>query len=135
MTDFMYAILEALLTLSLLRVLITIQLGYIWCPLRLTLTFSGLLWVRFLLKWLFREGGFAFLPTIVNYVRLQSQRSLIMSWSTTVMLERSKSGSLRWCGISSFHPDSVIDFIQFAAFWGNCPKIRKIIMAIVYGYL
>ncbi|KAL4567347.1 hypothetical protein LXL04_022930 [Taraxacum kok-saghyz] len=42
---------------------------------------------------------------------------------------------LNWCGISLQNVQTVTDLVQYAAMWGNCPKRRKILLAIVYGLL
>ena len=41
-----------------------------------------------------------------------------------------------WCNISD-PPDfnSVNDIISYAANWGHCPKKRKVLIAIIYGYV
>ena len=42
-----------------------------------------------------------------------------------------------WCGITSTttNPDSIMEIVKYAANWGNCPKKRKILIAIIYGYI
>ena len=39
-----------------------------------------------------------------------------------------------WCGIPSPSLGSIREMIAFAANWGNCPKKRKVLLAITYGY-
>ncbi|KAL4577530.1 hypothetical protein LXL04_013639 [Taraxacum kok-saghyz] len=40
-----------------------------------------------------------------------------------------------WCGLPPMQFSGVFDFVAFAANWGRCPKKRRIITAIFYGYL
>ena len=40
-----------------------------------------------------------------------------------------------WCGIPWQRFQSVGELVKFAAVWGNCPKKRKILLAILYGFL
>lgn len=40
-----------------------------------------------------------------------------------------------WCGVPSQRFDLVREFINYAANWGHCPKMRKIFIAIYYGLL
>ncbi|KAL4586885.1 hypothetical protein LXL04_011532 [Taraxacum kok-saghyz] len=40
-----------------------------------------------------------------------------------------------WCNITSQDFLSVFEFISFAANWGNCPKKKKIWLAICYGLI
>ncbi|KAL4560381.1 hypothetical protein LXL04_032531 [Taraxacum kok-saghyz] len=40
-----------------------------------------------------------------------------------------------WCDINLNHFSGITDFVAFAGNWGRCPKKRKILTAILYGYL
>ncbi|KAL4558518.1 hypothetical protein LXL04_036719 [Taraxacum kok-saghyz] len=42
---------------------------------------------------------------------------------------------LNWCNISHQDFASVPEIVKFAASWGHCPKRRKILHAILYGYI
>lgn len=41
----------------------------------------------------------------------------------------------QWCNIRFQFFQSVSDLIRFAAQWGRCPKMRKIFLSIIYGFL
>nr|KAJ0227864.1 hypothetical protein LSAT_V11C100001760 [Lactuca sativa] len=47
----------------------------------------------------------------------------------------SLSWIFNWCNVSIQRFLSISDFVNFAASWGNCPKKRKIFIAICYGFL
>ncbi|XP_023736870.1 uncharacterized protein LOC111884805 [Lactuca sativa] len=47
----------------------------------------------------------------------------------------SLSWIFNWCDVSIQRFLSISDFVNFAASWGNCPKKRKIFIAICYGFL
>ncbi|KAL4570897.1 hypothetical protein LXL04_026561 [Taraxacum kok-saghyz] len=40
---------------------------------------------------------------------------------------------LSWCGIPDMPIGTVTEALDFAAKWGNCPKKRKIFLALLYG--
>ena len=42
---------------------------------------------------------------------------------------------LKWCDVPSQKFNTVSEFVNFAANWGNCPKKKKIFIAICYGFL
>ncbi|KAL4588883.1 hypothetical protein LXL04_001781 [Taraxacum kok-saghyz] len=42
---------------------------------------------------------------------------------------------LQWCNVPTQNFSSVSDFVNFAASWGNCPKKKKIFLAVCYGFL
>ena len=41
---------------------------------------------------------------------------------------------MTWCNVPIQSFSSVTDIVNFAANWGHCPKRKKIMNAIVYGY-
>ncbi|KAL4591704.1 hypothetical protein LXL04_004675 [Taraxacum kok-saghyz] len=41
----------------------------------------------------------------------------------------------RWCEISMQNFSKAVDLVDFAASWGRCPKKRKILVAIIYGFI
>ncbi|CAI9299170.1 unnamed protein product [Lactuca saligna] len=41
----------------------------------------------------------------------------------------------RWCDIQVQHFNSVTKLVSFAIQWGQCPKKRKILLAIIYSFL
>ena len=47
----------------------------------------------------------------------------------------SRDWILNWCGVHAQPFSTVSDFINSTANWGNCPKKRKIFIAICYGLL
>nr|KAJ0209586.1 hypothetical protein LSAT_V11C400182710 [Lactuca sativa] len=42
---------------------------------------------------------------------------------------------LKWCGINHTPFHTIVEVIDFAAGWGNCPKKRRILQVICYGTL
>ncbi|KAL4558843.1 hypothetical protein LXL04_037046 [Taraxacum kok-saghyz] len=41
----------------------------------------------------------------------------------------------KWCGIDVIQFSGVVDLVRFAAVWGRCPKKRKLLLAVTYGYI
>ena len=42
---------------------------------------------------------------------------------------------LIWCGLPPQHFTDLVDLVKFAASWGRCPKKRKLLVAICYGFI
>ncbi|KAL4574928.1 hypothetical protein LXL04_021768 [Taraxacum kok-saghyz] len=64
-------------------------------------------------------------------VKLAEERKNIFNLYTRASL----NWILKWCNIQDQQFKTVGEMVKFAAIWGNCPKKRKILLAIIYGYL
>lgn len=78
-----------------------------------------------------RDRGVLSIPSVCNVCDREEEdiEHALISCSRSVEIRR---WIFSWCCLTLPHFSSVLDLIQFAANWGNCPKKRKVLLKIIY---